>query len=418
MTSGAIAEQRVRTIVLARWVAVAFALFQVLAYQTLPYPAGVQEVALGIVAALALSNAAFDVIRRRARSHTELRRLALVMLVTDVLAASGITWVYAFDDISVIFAILFLLPIEGAVLFGLPGALWTWAGVAVLYIGREVFATRYGHPFAFDSVTFRMGLVGIVALIVGRLVEDLVAQRRDTAAALREARRADESRARLISVLAHDVRAPIAGARTAIDTLVAVGDRVDEAKRAQLLAAGKRQADRALYIAADLLDLARFEAGTLRVELERVALAPLLRRTAEVLGDRSPPQVDVGDHVVWADPMRLEQVVHNLLENAAKHGEPPIEVDAVAAGDDVVLTVRDHGPGVPDDVDLFTAFASSGTGSVGLGVWIVRQLVVAMGGTTAYEDAGPGARFVVRLPSAAAHADPPPVAAADGTTQQ
>ncbi len=393
-----IARQRVGTIVLARWIGAVFGLFQVLAYRTFPYPDGVREVALGIVGLMALSNVAFEVLRRRDMDSAQLRRLALSLLVTDVLVVSGLTWVYAFDAVSVIFAILFLLPIEGAVLFGLPGAMWTWGAVAALYAGREVFATRYGDPFEFESVTFRMGLIGIVAFIVGLLVRDLVKQRHETMLALRSARQANDSRSRLISMLAHDVRAPIAGARSAVDTLQMAGDRIDEDQRDRLLAAGRRQADRALFIASDLLDLARVEAGTLTTSPREVVLEDLLERIGEVLGDRAAPTVDVDGLTVWADPTRLEQVVYNLLDNAAKYGSDPIEVTAEVVGDEVELRIRDHGPGVPQGVDLFAAFAGAGEGSVGLGMWIVRELVRAMGGSIAYRDADPGACFVVRLP--------------------
>lgn len=402
----ATARQRVGTIVLARWIGAGFALFQVLAYRTFPYPAGVREIALGIVVAMAVSNLVFEVLRRRELTPAQLRRLALAMLVTDVLTASGITWVYAFDSVSVIFAILFLLPIEGAVLFGLPGAMWTWGAVAALYTGREVFATRYGDPFEFESVTFRMGLIGIVALIVGLLVRDLVRQRRETVQALHAARQANESRTRLISMLAHDVRAPIAGARSAVDTLRIAGDRIDAEQRDRLLAAGRRQADRALFIASDLLDLARVEAGTLTIDRRDVRLDDLVEGLEEVLGDRAAPVVDVGDLVVVADPTRLEQVVYNLLDNAAKYGADPIEVTAAAVGDRVELRIRDHGDGVPDDVDLFAAFSAAGDGSVGLGMWIVRQLVLAMDGEISYHDADPGACFVVTLPRAVPTDDP------------
>ena len=416
-TDDEIARQRVRTILRARWVGAAFGLFQVLAYRTFPYPPDLREIALGVVALFVVSNVVFEVVRRRDLDAAAVRRLALIVLVTDVLLASGITWVYAFDAVSALFAVLFLLPIEGAVLFGLPGAAWTWGAVTVLYVGREWLGVRYDNPFEFESVTFRMGLVGIVALIVGFLVRDLEGQRRVTSAALDDARQANESRSRLISMLAHDVRAPIAGARSAIDTIRSAGDRVTPDQRDRLLAAGQRQADRALFIAADLLDLARVESGTLSVDPKVVPLAPLLARVGEVLGDRLQPEVAVGDVEVWADGTRLEQVVYNLLDNAAKYGEPPVRVSAVRDGDEVELVICDRGPGVPDDVELFTAFSHAGEGSVGLGVWIVGQLVDAMGGTIAYRDNDPGACFVLRLP-AVPPGQPvrPPSSSANGTT--
>lgn len=397
-------RRRVRTIITVRWLGVLFALVQVLTYRTFPYPAGLREAALGIVALMAFSNVGFELVWRGADTPARVRRLAMVVLVVDVLSLSGLTWVYAFDDLSALFAILFLLPIEGAVLFGLSGAIWTWGAVAVLYTGREWFSLRYGQVFEVESITFRVGLIGIVALVVGMLVRDLVAQRRATAAALREAERSEESRTRLISMLAHDVRAPIAAARSAFDTLQSAGDRIEPAKRLELMQAGRRQADRALLLARDLLDLARVEAGTLAVEPEDVALDDLVAVIQRILANRAELVTDLGDLSVVADPFRLEQVLFNLLDNAVKYGEPPIEVRARRVDDTVELVVRDHGPGIPQGVQLFTPFSHAGEGSVGLGMWIVRQLVEAMGGTVRHEPAAPGARFVVTLPVAAAPA--------------
>lgn len=395
----AIAVGRVRTIVLVRWFGVVFALVQVLSYQTMPYPPGIREAALGIVAVLAVSNGVFEVAKRRATEHADVRRLALAILATDVLGLSGLTWVYAFDNLSALFAILFLVPIEGAVLFGFPGAMWTWGAVAALYVGREFFGTRYGHPFELESVTFRLGLIGLVALIVGLLVRDLVNQRQATAVALDDAQRSEESRSRLISMLAHDVRAPLAAARQAFDTLAAAGDRIDHAKRLELLVAGRRQADRALLLARDLLDLARVEAGTLTVDLEAVDLQQLVRRVQEVIGNRAELRQDLQGLQVHADPARMEQVLFNLVDNAVKYGAEPIEITARRTGDTVELSIRDHGPGIPDGVELFTAFSHAGEGSVGLGMWIVRHLVEANQGTVAHHPTDSGACFVVRLPA-------------------
>lgn len=412
LSEATIAGRRVRTIITVRWLGVLFALGQVLSYRTLPYPTGLREAALGIVAFIAVTNGGFEFAWRRVGTTPQMHRLALVVLVVDVLSLSGLVWVYAFDDLSALFAILFLLPIEGAVLFGLPGALWTWGAVAVLYAGREWFSTRYGQVFAVESVTFRVGLIGIVALIVGLLVRDLVGQRRATAAALREAERSEASRTRLISMLAHDVRAPIAAARSAFDTLQSGGDRVDPATRQELLQAGRRQADRALLLARDLLDLARVEAGTLTVEPEEVELAGLVEVIERVLANRAELVTDFGDLHVVADPSRLEQVLFNLLDNAVKYGEPPVEVCARRVDGTVELAVRDHGPGIPEGVELFSPFSHAGEGSVGLGLWIVRQLVDAMGGTVCHEPAGPGARFVVTLPTATSPVSAGPVVVA------
>lgn len=391
----------VRTMVLARWIGVAFALLQVTTYATQPYPPGVQELAFGVVAFLAVSNVVAEVVRRRVLVEPQWRRLALALLVTDVLVLSSLTWLYAFDSVSALFAVLFLLPIEGAVLFGLPGAVVTWGAVAVLYVGREFHAMRYGSPFEVDSVTFRVGLIGIVALIVGRLVRDLTDQRERAEQALEEVQRLDDFRTRLIAMLAHDLRSPLASTRGTFELLDRAWDRLSQQQRQQLVVGGQRQVDRLLVLVRDLLDMARVQSGALQLATTVVAVDEVAARVVELTGT-DDVVVDVGGTAVLADPARLEQVLFNLVGNALEHGAGPVEV--VARTDDegaVLLQVRDHGEGVPEGLDLFARFSGGADGSVGLGLWIVRHLVEAMDGAVWHESAAPGARFVVRLPAAA-----------------
>jgi signal transduction histidine kinase len=116
-----------------------------------------------------------------------------------------------------------------------------------------------------------------------------------------------------------------------------------------------------------------------------------------------------GDLRIVADPGRLDRVLWNLLSNAEKYGKPPFEVHAWQDQDSPVvhLAVRDHGSGLDaaQRAQAFDEFATSDdVAGVGLGLAIVRQLVSAHGGSVRYEDADPGARFVVTLP---AHGPPP-----------
>ena len=110
----------------------------------------------------------------------------------------------------------------------------------------------------------------------------------------------------------------------------------------------------------------------------------------------------------------LERVVVNLVENAVRYGRSRVEVDVQRSGTDVLLTVTDDGPGVPaaDRERVFERFTrlddarSREEGGSGLGLAIVRELVRAAGGDVHLEDASPGLRAVVRLPSAQQTARP------------
>jgi signal transduction histidine kinase len=113
------------------------------------------------------------------------------------------------------------------------------------------------------------------------------------------------------------------------------------------------------------------------------------------------------------DRVRLEQVVTNLLSNAAKYGSSrPVEVTVSGDGTTAVLSIRDHGIGIPPEHQsrIFERFERAVSdrhyGGLGLGLWIVRQIVEALGGSIRVEsETGEGSTFTVLLPKAARKRD-------------
>jgi two-component sensor histidine kinase len=168
-----------------------------------------------------------------------------------------------------------------------------------------------------------------------------------------------------------------------------------------------RRSDMLVRLLADLSTSHLAERDELDICLERVALPDICQ---ELLEERAPGAdthitVDVTpDAVVVGDPVRITQVLDNLVTNALRYGGPNVHVSASRVDSSVRLTVSDDGAGVPPDmVDaLFQAYvhgeASHSLGGSGLGLLIVRQLCEAMGGTIEYDDAQ-GTRFTVTLPA-------------------
>ncbi|RJK98354.1 ATP-binding protein [Vallicoccus soli] len=190
-----------------------------------------------------------------------------------------------------------------------------------------------------------------------------------------------------------------------------------EQLRTAMLARTRLAADRVRELVDEVLAMAR--AGALTADVEPVrAAAALERAAAGAVGVRVEvlPGAEAAGTLL-ADPSQLQQVLGNLVANAAKHGGGPVELGARAVPGGVELRVRDHGPGVPAAFvpHLFErgsrapGTAAEGTG---LGLHIVRRLVAAAGGEVRYEDAAPGARFVVRLPAAGADGPAEPAAPA------
>jgi two-component sensor histidine kinase len=169
-----------------------------------------------------------------------------------------------------------------------------------------------------------------------------------------------------------------------------------------------RRSDMLVRLLGDLSTAHLAERGELDLSLQRVSLPDICR---ELLDERQPAvgdariTIDIADDaIVVADPMRITQVLDNLVTNALRYGGPNVEVSAVREGAHVRLTVTDDGPGVPDDlvVSLFDAYAhgatSHGLGGSGLGLMIVRQLCEAMSGTIAYDDTD-RTRFTATFPA-------------------
>ena len=390
---------------IVRTVGIPWALLQAISYQDRPYPPGVRSKVFALVALLAVGNVIVWVAHRRTQTLRGARTLAVCSLILDTVVISGIVWLYAFDPGSALWAVLFICALEGALRFQLAGALIAWAGTAVIYTAREIWAAeRYGFDVQWNSITFRMGIGLVIALVAGLMSRDLMRERERLAAALREVEALDELRAGLVSTLAHDVRSPLTAIRGNLTTLLSKGDQMDPEMSRRFLESADVQAERLTRLAEDLLDLARLEDGHLALQ---VASVPLRNAVGSALRYADVGDVDNGiaeEIEVKADPQRLQQVFVNLAANASVHGAPPYRVRAIPNGGSVDVVFEDNGPGVPDDqLDaLFDPFRSGeGSASVGLGLAIVKALVEAQDGRVRYEPGEPrGSRFVVTLPLA------------------
>jgi signal transduction histidine kinase len=392
--------------IIVRWIGVPFALFQVLAFG-LPYPPGLKTLALGLVAVLAAGNALVYYFHQRPDGVRRAISIAVGGLGLDIFVISSFVWLYAFDPLSALWAVLFILTLEGAVAFQLAGALGAWATVTIVYIFRELWGSaRYDYPLEWNSITFRMGIAGIIAVVAGMMSRDLVRQRAHLRSALDDLQRVDRLRLALISTLGHDVRSPLTVIRGSISTLLSRGSRVSPENTLRLLNATDRQARRLEMLANDLLDLARLEGGRLDLHIEDVPVATAIEQTLSYLDapEGGPGlQIEIEpDMTVSADPHRLEQIVYNLASNAFRHGKPPFLIKAEEQEGRIKIDFIDGGEGVrvEDQPHLFEAFRSeSSSESVGYGLAIVKALVEAQGGMVHYEDARPqGACFSIELP--------------------
>ncbi|WKB54307.1 ATP-binding protein [Eleftheria terrae] len=247
-------------------------------------------------------------------------------------------------------------------------------------------------------------------------------------AARRDAENANRAKDEFLAMLGHELRNPLGAIAAAVEVLNRVGAQNDTAQSARRIIG--RQTRHLAGLMNDLLDMARATAGKITLARQCLNFAQLVQRplgALEVSGTFGQHRLTVDLQDVWieADAMRIEQVVTNLLTNAAKYtpAEGHIEVRVFPEGDQAVLQISDSGIGIPDALlprvfDLFVQGERSldrRQGGLGIGLTLVRRIVELHGGSVTADSAGPnlGSRFTVRLQRAIA---PPAVAALSAET--
>jgi two-component system sensor histidine kinase KdpD len=221
--------------------------------------------------------------------------------------------------------------------------------------------------------------------------------------AARELEAGNRTRTALLAAVSHDLRTPLAGLRSATETLQMHDRRLESDERHELLGAMETSIARLTTMVNDLLDMSRLETGAVRPIAEDVPLGEVVRRA---LGDlEGAERVQVGDlPTAYVDAGLLERVVANLVANALRYSEV-VEVEGEARGKRVGLRVVDHGPGVDASLrsrifEPFQRHGDVGTG-VGLGLAVARGLTEALGGTLeATETPDGGLTMVLDLPGA------------------
>ncbi|MEX2549877.1 MAG: MASE1 domain-containing protein [Nitriliruptoraceae bacterium] len=229
-----------------------------------------------------------------------------------------------------------------------------------------------------------------------------------------------ETREQLIAAVSHELRSPLTPIIGFSETLLRRDD--IDARARQAVEVIHRNGQHLTVLVEDLLRASRARRGILPVQPEEIALDDFVDRL--VIG-RSEMDVEVSleaDVRTWVDPTHLTQILTNLLDNAKRHGRPPVRLSASAQGDRVEVAVSDQGGGVPDWFvpELFEEFAqvsrADTRGGLGLGLPIARTLAVANHGDLRYERGlEGGARFVLVLPSTQREAGRAPARKASAT---
>jgi len=291
--------------------------------------------------------------------------------------------------------------------------------VAVLALKRG--AQDYLIKGRFGEETLRSAVDSAVASVVDRRAVERqrlrVLERLEREARLRadELVEMDRRKNEFLAMLAHELRNPLAPIRNALHLLSLPGLPSDLIERARGMA--QAQVAQLARLVDDLLEVSRISRGKIRLFPEPVELAEVVRRAVEAvkpLTDRQKHTISVSTPpepiVLRADAARLEQILVNLLNNAAKYTDDGglIQLTAGLDGDEAVIRVRDNGIGIegamlPRVFDMFSQVDDSlarSQGGLGIGLTLVRTLAELHGGrvAAASEGLGKGSEFSVHLP--------------------
>jgi signal transduction histidine kinase/ActR/RegA family two-component response regulator len=277
--------------------------------------------------------------------------------------------------------------------------------------GTQLVVLAHAIPL-FDDAGALTGAVNVVVDITGRKRTERQLQERERELA-ETSRRKDE----FLATLAHELRNPLAPIRNSLHLLrLAAAGNGGPTQVHEML---ERQVGNLVRLVDDLMDVSRITRDLIELRREPVELAGALNAAVET----AKPMIEAGEHeltvvlpseplILEADPVRLTQIIANLLNNAAKYSEPGgrIRLEGRREGTRAVVSVRDTGMGIPSELlpnvfDLFTQLDrtySRKHGGLGIGLTLVKRLVEMHGGQVEAHSEGPGrgSEFVVRLPLA------------------
>jgi signal transduction histidine kinase len=245
---------------------------------------------------------------------------------------------------------------------------------------------------------------------------ELAERNRQLEEANRQLRHLDEMKSEFVSLVSHELRAPLTTLNGGLELAMQSADSLPAQARHTLeMMVG--ESARLTRLVQTILDVSRLEAGKLEIHPGPVAVRPLMEAAAAVILPNRRVEWKIAENLppVWADEIHLEEVLRNLMRNADKYSPPEavIELCACQQGEQVRLSVKDHGPGVPEEYQqyIFERFGRVRSGESappgwGLGLYFARKLVEAQGGfigvkSPLWDDPrAPGTEFYLLLPQA------------------
>jgi signal transduction histidine kinase len=350
---------------------------------------------------------------RRSRTYEHIRRVGALTFAFDTAVVLALVWLFNYDPNGDTWAILFILPLEGAIRYQLRGALASVGISLINEVAREAYlGARFSdHPFLVPSVVFRVGVEAIVALVAGYMAKKYTEAYLQERRLVERLEAVDEMKNTFLQAVSHELRTPLTSILGTALMLEQEDLNVTAEDARDLVGRMARNARKLNRLLADLLDVDRLARGVVEPQLQPTDVGELVRRVAsdQDLVGGSSLHVDVRPVVVPVDPPKVERMVENLIANALKHTPEGTPIWVMAAREDggAVITVEDAGLGVPEELraDIFKPFRQgpdvpAHSPGIGVGLALVARFAELHGGRAWLEDRpGGGASFKVFLPN-------------------
>ena len=410
-----------------RWFGAAFGAVSIALQES--YPSRTEEVvAWALIVALAAGNLVIWGIQGRVHTSAAQARLGHFAFAFDGLVIAGMVWVFSFEDPYVTWALLFVVPMEGALRYRFNGALAAAGAVAVFFAVQSAHvADLRGETFDLSTYVFVMCLSFLIAGVTGSMADNWYAQSEAMKTQGLRLAELDRLKDRFLAVTSHEIRGPLTAIITALDTVRKRSERLTEEQRSNLLDMAAQQGTQLARLVDDLLVTSQLQGGKLTLHPHACDLQDTIDQAVDAAASKRTDhrlEVFVEPLSCVIDGARVSQVVRNLIENAYKYtpGRSTVAVTAAAEPGGIEIKVEDDGPGIaPEERGaLFEAFSriqetAAGREGVGLGLFVVGELIDAMNGHIDVSSSTDGTRFAIHIPCERMEPSKPRLTVVEGT---
>ena len=385
-----------------------------------------EQIAWASVAIVSLGSALVWGWARGSRTDEDLQRIGALGFALDMVLVFGIVWAF-FLDFAYVVVLLPLVPLSGALRYRWRGAvLGSTAAAIFLLVALIELANEFDDRFDIAAYAVLVGVSIAVGSLTAMIAQGWHTRRLEFERQAARLVELDQLKDRYIAITSHEIRGPVSTMITAVETVRSRWDKLDPERRDHLLEMVYLQGRELDRLVQDLFISAEMQGGGLNLQPEWVELESTIKRAIEAASGKRRAhllELFVDPVRVELDPYRITQIVRNLVENAYKytHDRTRVVVSAKSVDGGIQLEVRDDGQGIPADKrdKLFEAFSrieetAAGQEGVGLGLYVVSQLVAVMNGRIDLQSSSRGTTFSIYVPCPTVPVDRPQIGLVGG----